>query len=395
MHSPVDPSDSQRTGFRIAFANIGLGPIVVLTMGFLALGFLAGDSALAQERVTPKKPTSQPKSKSDGSTPAGDPAPSGQPSSGQVIGPEPEPPVGLVADVNGAPITFYQLNRELNKILRRENVPAEAHSEMKQKHAVSVLEDMIVHRLIMQQCDILKIQATEDEVERFIRNRIEELRREGNDIQGVEEFFRKYLQDTGDSEEEVRTQVRELIRRQKLLRAKVWRQEYITPQELRTYYLTHKDKFATDAVHQVRFLFLDRDPSLHSILEKVRSDLDNKVPFSTVVDTYSPPTDRGDKAVRKISDADLEHYNDTMREVILSLEIGQVSPMLDLGTAIVFVMVEERTSGKSLPFATAEAQEKIRKVISDQRRDRQLRRFQNELMKNAQVTRFSLETFKR
>lgn len=266
-------------------------------------------------------------------------------------------------------------------------------AEFRRRNAAAVREEMILNRLYLQQCDLLKVEVSEDQIDRFINDWISDLQADGAAISDIEEFFRKYLQDTGDSEEEVRQQVRDLLRIRALLSQKVYRREFITPQEMRAYYLAHQEEFTSDAVYEMRLLVLDRGPDLPDLIERVNADLAKKVPFSEIIARYSTESPRVRESVQTATETELKDYIDPLPDVVRSLDVGLVSPPINLGTTITYLQVTSRTPGKPLEFDTPEAQQQIERIIQRERRERRTQQYENELREKAQITRFNLGLF--
>ncbi len=284
-------------------------------------------------------------------------------------------PRAIVATVNGEAITNRDLDLEVRREIKLRGVPDEQLAEARHVLRPQILESMITHRLIQQQCDLFKILPSDGDIDRFLRWQVDESR----DVSSLEEYFRRMLQMTGDDEETIRKQARDEIRRRLLFREHVYREEYISPRELREYYGSNRERFHEAAKYKIRYLTIPITPDLAKTLESLNADFEKKVPFDELIAKYAAETDRNSSAW-EITDAELDQMLDPLPRLIRELKVGEVTPRLDFPAAVRFVRLEAKTLGKALAFDTQKAQVMIRNAISQDRRDRQVNRYLSELL---------------
>ena len=285
-----------------------------------------------------------------------------------------EVPRAIVAIVNGEAITHRDLERELRREIRLRGVPDAQLAEARRVLRPQILDSMITHRLIQQQCDQLKIEPTKEAVDRFLRWQVDT----NSDVATLEEYFRRMLQMTGDDEATIREQARHEIRRRLLFRDRVYREEYISPRELREYYKENADRFHEATKYKIRYLTIPRTPDLLVKLEALQEDLANGVPFDELVKKYAAETDRTSQAW-EITDSELDQMLDPLPKLIRELQVGDITPRLDFPAAVRYVKLESKTLGRALPFDSQEAQVMIRNAISQDRRERQVDRYLTDL----------------
>ncbi|MEM7260858.1 MAG: peptidylprolyl isomerase [Planctomycetota bacterium] len=284
-------------------------------------------------------------------------------------------PRGLVAIVNGEPITYRALDREVRREIRFQQIPEAQRAEATRQLRPLVLNHMIDQRLIQQECDRRKLDPTEEMVERFLRDRMAALR----DVSSLDEYFSYMFRATGDDEEALRKQARQELRRILLFQQHVYRKEYISPRELREYYRTHQELFREATRYKLRYLTIPKTVDIAEKAAAVQKDLADGVAFETLIERYGPASDRGNSAAWEVTDGELDQMLDPIPRVVRELEVGAVSPPLEFPTAVRYIRLEEKKPGRALAFDTQEAQEMIANRINNERRRKQAARFIEEL----------------
>ncbi|MFN0060094.1 MAG: SurA N-terminal domain-containing protein [Planctomycetota bacterium] len=299
---------------------------------------------------------------------------------------DPGQPLGIAAIVNGVPITGNMVERELRREILHMDILPEQHAEAARKLRRKVLDGIIQQRLLLQACERHKITIADDDIEREIQ---ELVRR--NSAANSQEFFKLVLESTGDSEDAIRKQTGEDLRIRALLWQRVFKEEFISPQELRTYYEENEPAFTSETVHTVRQLLIpSRQPDIDEVLKQVDAALAAQKPFEEIIQEFAPATERGPRSVQKIGDKSLDDFLSPIPEVIRGLEVGQVSARVEFPVNVYYYKLEARVPGQKIQFE--QAQERIRSEISRARRSHQFERFYKQLLEQADVRVFLAES---
>ncbi len=292
----------------------------------------------------------------------------------------------VVAQVNGEPVTRYELESEVRRQLLEKEIQSPLSEDELRQISRIVLDDMIDRRLLLQQCAIQKIEVTDPELEAHVRYRVQELRSQGQKVSSVNDFYRYMFKRTGEKEDDLRERLREFLRIQKLLR-KVIQSEYITPRELRSFYLANSELFKKPSVYTVRFLILPRgsETEFETTIRAVEAAVADGTDFVEIMKRYSPASRRDNLEPEVLEDGQLNDYTHPIPDTIRSLKSGQVSPPLFFATNAVFIKLENVEEGSTLEFETPEAQRLIQTQITRQQRARQQAAFLKEIRESATI----------
>lgn len=295
---------------------------------------------------------------------------------------------GVAAVVEGELITRYQLERELaiRMIELGRQYPTQSLEAQRAEIRGQILDELIMRRLLLQRCDAEQIEAGPKDIQRFLDQQVERARREGETIKDRDEFVRRGAEATGQTEEELTTFFRDQIRIVRLYHTRVWRDSFVSPEELRSFYDQHQEEFATAPRHVFRMILVFRNnPDIEAIVKLIEADLAAGKPFVEVLREYSEGLKVKDDGLYELADEELDSYQKPIPAVVRGLEPGQVSPRVVSPGAIHYILLESRTPRKQLAFP--EAQEQIQERILQERRSLQQRAFERDLRENANVER--------
>lgn len=296
---------------------------------------------------------------------------------------------GFVAIVEGEPVTRFELERELaqrlNELARQ--YPAEALEAQKGEIRRAVLDDLVMRRLLLQRCEVEEIRVGTKDIDLFIDQQIDRVRKGGETVRDREEYLRRVSEEMNKTEEEIRSFFRDQIRIARLYHTKVFQDAFVKPNELRSFYEEHREEFSTSPRQVFRMILIWRNnPDLQQIVKTVEAELAAGEEFVDVVQRYSEGLRAKEGGLYALTDLELDSYHPPLPEVVRGLEPGQVSERVVSATAVHVIRLESREAGKVLGFD--EAQEKIRERIILERRLLQQQNFEKSLRQKAHIEEF-------
>ena len=289
---------------------------------------------------------------------------------------------GFVAMVNGQAITRYELDKKVQAYLRGVQASAEAIRRELPKIRGQVLDEIIIHKLLVQRCDEEEIEPREEQVAAWMQ---EEIRRQstlGGSIRNEDDYYQAIREEQGITLDEAKKDVRDQIRILILYYRKVFKDEFVPPRELRAFYDANSDQFSTNDQHKFRQILVPiSDPYLKETLEAIETGILDGVPFEKLVEAHSqgPHSDIGgyfDRSDKRIAD-----WPTPLPAEIRKLQPGQTSSKIQTLKGMHYIHLEDRIKGKLLSFE--DAQEQIRLRVSQDSRRMQLQRFWKELKRKA------------
>ncbi|MEM7166546.1 MAG: peptidyl-prolyl cis-trans isomerase [Planctomycetota bacterium] len=286
----------------------------------------------------------------------------------------------FVAIVRGDPITRYELEREYR--LHRSAIQGDLTDEQTRELRRRVLDRMIMEVLLLQRCDQEQIEVSDRDLERYLDFELDRIRKEGHPALDRREYLRLRGQQTGRTEDEARASIRDEIRIARLYRAQVFRDDFVSPQELRAHYRANQVAFSTEPVYKFRMLLIWRTtPDFQETVDKVRAELNAGADFADLVKKYSEGPQKSEGGLYERTDKELDSFHKPLRDAIRALATGAVSEPVGTPRAVHLVRLEEKKAGSLLSFG--EAQESIREAILSQRRTEQRNRFEGALQDEA------------
>ncbi len=294
------------------------------------------------------------------------------------------PPPGIVALVNGSPITSFQLERELERRIGdlRATNSAELLAEHRDRIRRDVLDELILMRLLLERCDAEKIEVTDRELDGEIQRRIDQLKEDGYKIRSMNEFFTAVKEQTGETEDEVRARVRAEVRVTRLYGKRVFLMDYIPPGELRSYFSANREKFATDTTYTIRHLLIAKgEADLIALIDKIEKEIAAGADFEELVKRYSQGHRSDEGGLFVLTDKELDQRRRPIPEMVRKLEPGATSERIETDSAVHYIHLVRRVSGKQRTFE--ESQEDISWQINLRRREQQKARFDKELRDKA------------
>lgn len=293
---------------------------------------------------------------------------------------------GFAALVNGEPITYYELEEAVRRRLLAlgSRYPEEMLGGQADQIRGEILRELVTERLLLQRCDREKIEVRPEDIDNWVQMKIDDLRTQDDSIQSVGDFFDRWEIDFGENEEQARQQIRNNLRIRRLLDTKIYRQEYISPAELRAHYLRHPEQFTTESHYLFRQIILPADdPDVREILSAIDRDIAAGRDFGAMIAEYS----RGPRAAEggryELTEKQLSSWYPPIPETLRALPVGSISEPLRAASRVHIVQMLEHRPGRRLEFADCQLQ--IRQRLRSLREEIQRERFEQDLRESAEV----------
>jgi peptidyl-prolyl cis-trans isomerase SurA len=265
----------------------------------------------------------------------------------------------IVAKVNTEIITLTDLNKSLDRLnasLMDEFPDPNARTRAFGERKVSVLMDMIYNKLMLQKAEEMGVGA---EIDVDVAAFLEERRKEAG-IPSLE-VLDQYLRQQGSSLDQYREAIKEQMITSSLIQQFVYSKITLLTPEIEAFYNEHQDDFRLPSqVELAEILFLTEGKEREQVRQKAEqalTELKNGEPCGQVAQKYSegPTADQG----VVIGSFNQGSMNETLEEVVFSIEVGSYSDIIenDYGFQIVKVLHRENAQVKPL--------EEVRPQIAD------------------------------
>ncbi len=232
----------------------------------------------------------------------------------------------------------------------------------------STLQELINERLIAQQAVTQQVSVSDDEIQRQRDNLLEKL--QADNIQTV-------LDEQGLSYEEWEESQRNRLLQEKLIDLNMGSMIHLSQEEVRQAYEQNRAEYEREAQVRAAQILTYEESRAQQALEALQSGAD----FAQVARKYSESQDAG-------AGGDLGFFEEgvmppELDDVIFSLEVGDVSPIVKTPYGYQIVTLLERRSAGSIRFEDAKAQ--IEERLIQQKRMVAIDRWMLELRKEATI----------
>ena len=299
------------------------------------------------------------------------------------------PPGNVAATVNGRAITYDELEKQYRALFPAQPETTSADERAIQK--VEVLRGLIDNEIMLQRAEKLGLMAVESDVEA----KVTELR-----APYTQEEFQDQLKSRGMTENDFRDQLRRELSVQKLFNREITSYISITDKDVADFYETNKASFnlVEPQIHLAQILVT---PFADSGVSNLRSDKAQNVEqasakinaidarlrrgedFAMVAQAYSedPASAPNGGDLGFIPESSLEQVNIELRKILLSLQPGQISPVVrtDEGFRILRLISREPAGQRELN--DPRVQQTIRETLIN-RSDQLLRAAYYEVARN-------------
>jgi peptidyl-prolyl cis-trans isomerase SurA len=292
----------------------------------------------------------------------------------------------VVAVVNNDVITLYDLNEEGGDIFRRirQEVPAGQQEEALRRARQELLSTLIDKRLLEKRAENMGITVGEEELDAAIERVL--------DRNGIDrEQFRRELQLSGTSEAAYRERLRTQILQSKLIGFEVRSRIVVTDKKVKEYYDRHfAGQRQEDGYHVLQIgLAKEESGSLARQEARTRADEIRKqavagASFQELARAYSDlpsAVDGGDIGV--FMKEEMAPY---MREVIVGMKPGEVSPVVETQSGFQFFKLLSVKDGDVIRQASFESvKNEIRDKVYQEESQEQFEKWLKDLRSEAYV----------
>ena len=285
----------------------------------------------------------------------------------------------VIAKVNGNPLQREEFDNRVASLLIQNDLTVEDASPATLQQARSaVLESMIGQALMYDAAKAAGTEVSPDEVElelSFARARY-----------ASREEFQQELERRGITEESYKNNLAHELVIQKYVENELTSDIALSDDEVRAYYDANPTEFHREPSVQLRQIVVkvDRGASEEQVnqartaAERARERVRTGQEFADVAREVSDDGSAANGGL--VGDVTLEELVSPLREAVVDLPIGELSPVLRSRFGFHVLRVEARQDAKSLTFADAE--EMIRQQLLEERkqaaRDRWLRQLRAE-----------------
>ena len=177
------------------------------------------------------------------------------------------------------------------------------------------------------------------------------------------------------------------MRISRLLDTKIYKQEYISPAELRAYFRSNPEEFSSPTVHVFRQILIPHDdPDVDEILRAIQKDRTDGRDFAEMVEEYSRGPRAEEGGLYELTDESLSAWWPPVPDRVRALPIGAMSEPLRAASRIHIIEIVDHRVGRRKEFS--ECQAEIRSKLREQREMLQRERFEKELRRTAEIRRF-------
>ena len=277
----------------------------------------------------------------------------------------------IVAVVNEDIITLYDIESLMRPMIN--NIKAQGMSPERESQVVAnlrseMLDNMINVKLTEQEVKRYKITVTEEEIDNQLRQ-IKQRR------SLTDENLRALLAQEGVTPEEYRQELKLQIQRTKLVNREVKSKVVITQAEIKDYYEKNRSKYGGGIQYYLWNLFVKLPPNpapmerqtAQALLGEALAELKQGRSFEELARL----TAEGTKGIQgsELGLFRVDELTPQLREVVLGLKSGQVSPIVesDFGYQVVYVQRIQETAAKPLDQVESEIQEILFRETVDSR----------------------------
>jgi peptidyl-prolyl cis-trans isomerase SurA len=272
-----------------------------------------------------------------------------------LIGCKSAPPANVAATVNGRPITYDELDKAF-KMTYPQN--AEGTSEdLVQTQRMEAMRSLIDNEILLQRAEKLSVMATDADVE----TKINEFR-----APFTKEQFEQQLKAKHMTLDDLKTQVRKELSVDKLINKEITSKINITDADVSSFYNANRKSFnlAEPTLHLMQIVVTPNpDPNVRNLKnDKAKTDdeaskkiraiearLKQGQDFAMLAQSYSedPQSAPNGGDLGPVPESALEKTSPELRKLVLSLQPGQISPILHTqGDYRILKMISREPAGQ-------------------------------------------------
>jgi peptidyl-prolyl cis-trans isomerase SurA len=275
----------------------------------------------------------------------------------------------IVAVVNNEIITLYDLNQKFTPYA--EKIKALGYSAEKERKTLfkvrsDVLNELIDHKLSIQQIEKYKLTVAEKEID----NALERMKVARH---YTDEDIRAGLAQQGLTMEDLRKELKDQLLRRKLVNLEVKSKIVVTQENIKSYFESHPEKYAGEKKYQLWNIFVNLSSTasdsekrsalnkMQAILEKLRQGHN----FETLAsdDSLTSLQVKGGELGLFL----IDELSPQLQKVVEGMKTGEFSSILDsgFGYQIIYVQKIIDTTTKNLAQAEKEIEDILFKELVD------------------------------
>ena len=265
------------------------------------------------------------------------------------------PPDTVLAVVDGTPITFAELETEINVLLvnaGRANLPPEQLAQFRARLSEQAMQNLVIKRLLAEAIDQEGIEVREEELDAQIENFRQSL---PPDLSFEDLLARNQL-----TEEGFREDLRLSIRVERLLQAQVQDLPLPSQEEIEAYYQEHPEQFVAPERVTLRHLLVHvpegsdeaAQAELQERAESLLNEIEAGADFAEVAAAQSddlPNREQGGL----LTNVTRGQLPPALEALVFSLEPGSLGPVVQTHFGFHIVRVEDRKESGSVPLEEA------------------------------------------
>ena len=273
---------------------------------------------------------------------------------------------GIVATVNGEPITLNDLNERLGLPHKLSMQEAATSSEAKE-----ALDQMIQERLISEEAKLRRVVVTDEEVEAYLD---ELATRNGLSREAFEQVYKEQKkQDISVFKKEIETQ----ILKSKLAGDLIRGSSAVTDTEIENYIKDHPEyKHETSKIKLAQILLKGNDLTVVKLARKIHAQLvEDPDLFEELAEKYSqsPEAENGG-VLGELNEKDLDP---TIFDAIFSLHEGDISSIiLSPDSCRIFKVIERYTESADEEI-TKKTRDEVEQILKQEKLELRLRDYFN------------------
>jgi peptidyl-prolyl cis-trans isomerase SurA len=298
-------------------------------------------------------------------------------------------PAGVVAQVNSRPITAEELDKQYK--LQFPSPSQEISEDQVAIQKLEVLRGMVDNEIMLQRAEKGSMVAQDSEVEAKF-----------NELKApyTQEEFQKQLAARKITAEELKAQLRRDLSIQKLFNKEITSHISITDKDVTEFYTANKASFnlAEPQVHLAQVLVTPQpDPSVRNLksdkaqneeqakqkIQMIEARLKQGEDFTAIAQNFSedPNTAANGGDLGFIPESSLEQAHVELRKMVMSLQPGQISPILRTPEGYRILKVVSKEPAGQRELTDPRVQQTIRETLLN-RKDQLLKAVYYEIARN-------------
>ncbi len=288
----------------------------------------------------------------------------------------------IVAKVNQETITLTDLNQDLRLLrasLRDEIQDEDRLEEEFQKRKRDLLKSIIQNAVLIQKAEELGLTAN---IDQEVDSAIEQMRQQFG-IPSME-VLEQVLQQRGTTLQEYRRNLKERMTIDWLVQQSVYSRITLMADEIEQYYRDHQSQFTEPAeIELAEIIFLTEGKDKEAVRAKAQEVAARVTPenFQEIAkrESEGPTASRGGD-IGKFKKGSL---SDALDRVAFSLDVGQVSPLIETEYGFQIVKVIDKATAKVKPLE--EVRGAIQRLLYQERAQPELKTFLDDLIQQSYI----------